>query len=111
MDAFWITALILSGLFLANELRCRIKYSNFVAFINKEERLSQLNETIRNIESNNNEIREIIKTMDMDADFDDDFADRLVEYRDYEVALKKMKKERKEVQKYLRAACRYNLIS
>jgi hypothetical protein len=107
MDAFWITALILSVLLILREMFLRIKYSNRAAFWRKHERLHELNEAISRIESDNYEAMEIIKAINLDADIDDSLADRLIKYRDEEDALHALKKEQRKIEKYLLAALTY----
>jgi hypothetical protein len=62
---------------------------------------------IRNIKSVNNETEKLINNMNLNMDFDDNFTDKLIKYRDDFDKLEALRNEHREIDLYLRNARLY----
>jgi len=86
----------------------RLKYSNINTYHEKLERLSDIRKKIATIEADNKKFNELIKTTNLDTDFDENFSNKLIDYRNNEEKLNVLKREQREIEKYIKNARMYN---
>jgi len=85
----------------------RLKYSNKKTYHEKNDRLNQLRKTIAAIENDNRETEELIKLINHDTVYDDEFTDKLIKYGENEYKLNDLKNEKKTIEKYIKNAGKY----
>jgi len=88
----------------------RRKYTNLSAYYEKHERLFEIIKEITALENDNKEFNELIKITNLDTDVDDEFADKLICYRNNEDKLKFLKNEQIKIEYYIKNARMYNDI-
>jgi len=105
---FWI--LCIGGLIYFSLARLKEKSPGIIEYREKHYRFYKLEMLINAIELDNKYILDQIKSTDLTESLDPVFTDKLIKYSDDEDNLKEFKKEKKEIEKWLRNAKKYDHI-
>ena len=76
------------------------KYFNINEYNLKHERLLEIDNHISIINIDNKEMYTFIRNMDIDSNIDNEFADRLIQFKDNEKILKELKQEKRKIEMY-----------
>ena len=86
----------------------RFKYRDINVYHEKLERLNELRKLITAIENENVETENIIKSINLDNDFNDELTDKLIKNRDNEYKLSSLKDEQRKIELYIKNFRMYN---
>lgn len=86
----------------------RLKYRNINVYREKLKRLNELRKIITAVENEEKETEEIIKSINLDDDFDDELTDRLINSKHNDLRLSYLKAEQKEIELYIKNFRMYN---
>jgi len=86
----------------------RFKYRDINVYHDKLERLNELRKLITSVEKENKETENMIHSMNIDSIYENEFTDRVINYRDNEYKLINLKKEKKEIERYIKNFRMYN---